>query len=496
MDSIDKFLKLYSYKFDKGYPDINNEQDILLLESILKEDFSIVLNEISKLSYANILERTPRLPLLKKKFQNKSPFTNTKTGEDLIITKITIGDEEFTPDSDLSSFEEKFKNNQNVTITHSGGVSKLSILAKTKEFGGGSGSGGGTANTKTQESSQALVNSLRQNEGTLSLNNLSNTENLKKAYNNVDVDESLEKMINFIQNSDWKESLVGTANILANKFGTDYTQHRGSSFVNNLYDQYNKLRKEDERIGKGRIGSDKWNPADIWMVKEGLESTLNNLITSTTDLDELNVLLLQQYLDKNLIGVSLKKTDLSPKTSEYNTTGLTQNIDYVYGGYKPLNFSTKSTFIFYDKNDNEIEFRSFPAFAGQIKGSKAAGGKIGETALNVVFSNLNLPQLENPKSVTNENFIELWNKFSDQSLNEKTLNQNLQDISNSKTRGQDYTKGEAGAKDWLQSRYFGLQVLDRIDKAGSQEAKNQVMVDMLKYAASNSNWSSAFIKIS
>ena len=46
MNSIDKFLKQYSYKFDKGYPDINNEQDILLLESILnKLNISIQLNE-------------------------------------------------------------------------------------------------------------------------------------------------------------------------------------------------------------------------------------------------------------------------------------------------------------------------------------------------------------------------------------------------------------------------------------------------------------------
>ena len=43
MNSIDKFLKLYSYKFDKGYPDMNNEQDILLLENILKEKFDIIL---------------------------------------------------------------------------------------------------------------------------------------------------------------------------------------------------------------------------------------------------------------------------------------------------------------------------------------------------------------------------------------------------------------------------------------------------------------------
>ena len=46
MNPIDKFLKLYSYKFNKGYPNMNDKQDILLMESILKEDFSIVLNEI------------------------------------------------------------------------------------------------------------------------------------------------------------------------------------------------------------------------------------------------------------------------------------------------------------------------------------------------------------------------------------------------------------------------------------------------------------------
>ena len=46
MDSIDKFLKLYSYKFDKGYPDMNDERDILLLENILnKFSVSIQLNE-------------------------------------------------------------------------------------------------------------------------------------------------------------------------------------------------------------------------------------------------------------------------------------------------------------------------------------------------------------------------------------------------------------------------------------------------------------------
>jgi len=35
MDVFDKFFKKFAYKFPKGYPDMNNEQDVLLLESIL-----------------------------------------------------------------------------------------------------------------------------------------------------------------------------------------------------------------------------------------------------------------------------------------------------------------------------------------------------------------------------------------------------------------------------------------------------------------------------
>jgi len=35
MDVFDKFFQQYAYKFDKGYPDMNNDQDVLLLESLL-----------------------------------------------------------------------------------------------------------------------------------------------------------------------------------------------------------------------------------------------------------------------------------------------------------------------------------------------------------------------------------------------------------------------------------------------------------------------------
>jgi hypothetical protein len=49
MDALDLFFKKFSYKFPKGYPDINNEQDVLLLESILENlNINVKLNELKK----------------------------------------------------------------------------------------------------------------------------------------------------------------------------------------------------------------------------------------------------------------------------------------------------------------------------------------------------------------------------------------------------------------------------------------------------------------
>lgn len=46
MDIFDKFFKKFSYKFPKGYPDINDAQDMLMLEGMLKE-MGIDLNELT-----------------------------------------------------------------------------------------------------------------------------------------------------------------------------------------------------------------------------------------------------------------------------------------------------------------------------------------------------------------------------------------------------------------------------------------------------------------
>ena len=49
MDILDKFLKKYSYKFPKGYPDLNDEQDINLLAELL-DNMGVKLEEKQQLS--------------------------------------------------------------------------------------------------------------------------------------------------------------------------------------------------------------------------------------------------------------------------------------------------------------------------------------------------------------------------------------------------------------------------------------------------------------
>jgi hypothetical protein len=64
MDSLDLFLKKYSYKFPKGYPDMNNEQDINLLADLL-ENLDVKLTEGGQSDIYNkiIINKLGKLPI-------------------------------------------------------------------------------------------------------------------------------------------------------------------------------------------------------------------------------------------------------------------------------------------------------------------------------------------------------------------------------------------------------------------------------------------------
>ena len=83
MNIFNKFFTKFSYKFDKGYPDMDNPKDVLLLESLLSKFLNekITLEVIDKkslLKLHKILLITVNL-LKIMKLQNLN-LTNTKIG--------------------------------------------------------------------------------------------------------------------------------------------------------------------------------------------------------------------------------------------------------------------------------------------------------------------------------------------------------------------------------------------------------------------------------
>jgi hypothetical protein len=126
MDPITKFLHNISYKFPKGYPDMNNDQDILLLE-----------NELNKLGF-NLKE-------MKQPFETLSPQAQA-VGEEIIdilgINKDNIKKDTQTriiilTDENRNSIFSKlvqsgFNRNPNISGSSQGGIEKNGIQVIVK----------------------------------------------------------------------------------------------------------------------------------------------------------------------------------------------------------------------------------------------------------------------------------------------------------------------------------------------------------------------------
>ena len=74
MSIFDKFFNKFAYKFDKGYPDMNNDQDVLLLESYISK----VLGEKFNLQEANTADEA--IEILKKDLGLKDEDFIKKSG--------------------------------------------------------------------------------------------------------------------------------------------------------------------------------------------------------------------------------------------------------------------------------------------------------------------------------------------------------------------------------------------------------------------------------
>jgi hypothetical protein len=486
MDVIEKFLHSIAYKFPKGYMDMNDAQDVILLE-----------NELSKLGI-NLTESSLSPKELQKPYPPRNEFSSKYADRgERFLEKIQQGGEFELNDGSTIVIDPKasselvdaldkkqysiLNKGAKVIIDTNGNAYGITSFKKTEEFGSGAGQGGGAANTAIQESSQSVVNSIayKIKKGNISTEDLTD-ENIDKAYELSDVSSTLDEVKNFIKNQNsWTNTFILSANtLLSNYPNPNFQQHRGSEFVNKIYGAF-AIAKKKAGIS---MQSDKWNPADIWMVDTSILG-----MEFPTELTELNATLADLHASNKLIGVSLKKTGAEAKLSTYNLSA-EDKAGYTYEGSdsRPTN---NNTVILY--NDGSITFRTFNFagnFAGEIKGKTAAHGKIGQGAINDILNSLNL----NPLPAA----AELQTKFksNDADLLDDFYANYVKIVGNI-SREEFNQIVEAKDLNWLVSKYLSTRLASTIESQ-SETTQNEIISDIIRYASSTTKSSSVFAKIS
>tara|TARA_B100000768_G_scaffold173389_1_gene182617 strand:- start:6936 stop:8498 length:1563 start_codon:yes stop_codon:yes gene_type:complete len=328
MDSITKYLNKIAYKFPKGYPDMNNDQDVLLLESILSEiGFPIDLNEVSE-------EDSPNLPdniiQLKQDIQSISGLDNVTTvktggGKNYSFYVKGVGDRDRKERREIGKkitqnlpkkyiiSDNNFSNEDigpafNVTID---GV-KYKINIK------GLGSSPFDTDTDQKEGLVILMYNILNsgknlqpfNQETIS----SNVDILNDSIDNSSLFKGIDgkalgaikSLLKILNNSDLEKFPVNKFKnfnnpySIASKVNQDYP---GEEFIRDGV--FNEIRAMGQQICK--IPADKWNPGDIYI-------KIKNPPQIPDTLEGLNGLFVNNWggKDNDLVSISLKESSSQP----------------------------------------------------------------------------------------------------------------------------------------------------------------------------------------
>jgi hypothetical protein len=352
------------------------------------------------------------------------------------------------------------------------------------------GSGAGSEVTALGESLQAYACATRQFLG----KDLTDVSQITNAtIGDADCDRTLAACMKGLDEG-WFHSVIVTANEIfkdvPDNSSSKFIFYRGGKLVGQVYSEFGRFRKES-----GIAGDDKWNPADIWMVKKGFKFQ-----GDWPSLNDYNNYIYNEFAKTNLIGISLKKV---PKGDAHGV---------IYNNGKPplaeftkfragTNMSdSKDVYIEFKSlgKQGEIQLRNFSSrpvpssWQGEIKGKTAAGGKIGggkcieaATDAGIQLSELMVPQrfssqIEKPNDATFKMFAMM---FKDISGVKDTVDQLV--VQAKAKQRQDKT--------WWMSKFLGVHYCYTIKK---KKKEDEVTKWLFGYGSSSTKNSSIFIKYS
>lgn len=351
-------------------------------------------------------------------------------------------------------------------------------------------SGAGAEVTALAESLQAYACATRQHLGKDLIDVSQITE---KTIADADCDRSLKQCMKGLDEN-WFRSVILTANLIFKEVpgassGKKFKFYRGGAFVDSIYEQWREFKQ-----GSGITGDDKWNPADIWMVKKDFK-----LKKGFSTLSEYNRYIYDEFARTNLIGISLKKLDpkSEPHSKIFNNG---KPLVAKFTGIKLGNVMTESKDIYIkyksEGKDGEVQLRNFSSrpvpssWQGEIKGKAAAGGKIGggiifDGAINagVPKTKLTLPNqvpIDKPTDSDFKKFATMFKELSGSKEKLETL------IIQAKA-------GHRKDKTWWMSKYIGISLVYTVMKEKKQD---ELCKYIFEYASSATKNSSIFIKYS
>lgn len=358
-----------------------------------------------------------------------------------------------------------------------------------------------SSNTALQEALHAVGLAIAQTNQGLTEADLKDKSKFDNAWAKfLVVDSDKEKSWKFLMdNPSWSSAIVRNVNAIRKSrhfsANTQFKYYRGKGVMVQVYTTARKYLKLEKL---GRIGSDKWNPGDIWA------STVSTIHTEWSSLAEYNEYIAHMLISKKLIGISLKKSgkvskverfapDIGAKSVKYQgikkpraplNTGINVNVDVKNVNVNVRSFSTKS--------ESGIQ--------GEVTGSGAArGGKATITPFVVKYK-INLSKKSDIKKMIDNNdslFNEVVMLYKDCGISFTKAQVEKDWIVRRTNKDGDVIDSEGGVTSKLGffwSLISALQFGAYLNK--NAENADVIVTGLYNYGVSLSSWSSEFLKVS
>ena len=403
---------------------------------------------------------------------------------------------------DGDNIETSVKDNKQLDVSIEG-ADKGQVIRLIFKDESSKGSGGGAAATKIQEAAQCVYAAIRYYCGDVKV---ITDDDLKcgAKYTNapgvrLEEIEALPK--------EWKDSSWEGAKEIFDKVGDGkFIFVRGDKMVEKEISEAFKRVKNQTNLSS----EDKWNPADIWMVKAGMRRKIAEKLKKENTIDCLNNYIQQARADGDLIGISLKKIEGSPtmkllnadsaKERKENEKAHYEKYDLTYDNKRKKDPYPMDVYYYYGPGT----FQKFQArnFGGptkgdwklELKGKSAAQGKIQGAVVRRLLDNagFDVRELTEPKFVDckpgkgngkdkiTQDIYDLLDEF------------NAKNFTANKTT---YNRIAYRPQAWRYSKLAGLTMLKWLKDLGKDEA-NRAMKELYLYASSQSDKSSVYWKLS